>query len=398
MFTWVSNWFKSKSNTPKAVRTTGVEKTNAAFIGAIGIGGLALFVLLIYAISIGAIQGHRCSSILSILAVVILIAFASFAVGGVIGFLFGIPRTLQHSNGTSENENSNNSNYSNNTNLEQISDWLTKIMVGVGLTQIHKIIVKFNELSFSLGSSLETFIPRSEFAPVAGAIMIMFLIDGFLIVYLWTRLFLAKIQDASLNDKLNQRDNDDKQATSIANNQLNLPLGVKDFSVDDLFNTIKKATGTTISNIFFKAVNIRKLNWNGKPGSSIKNKMERTIPIFRTLIKLDRDLEFPENYAELGYALKDQTKPDYKEALDNLSTAIEGFKKTGNTQGIGIVYFNRAFCQIQLDDNFNQSKASADENYNLIKSDIDEAAKEDYVKQIVEKDETIKKWQELNKK
>jgi len=29
--------------------------------------------------------------------------------------------------------------YSGNTNLEQISDWLTKILVGVGLTQLREI-------------------------------------------------------------------------------------------------------------------------------------------------------------------------------------------------------------------------------------------------------------------
>jgi len=40
-----------------------------------------------------------------------------------------------------------------NTNLEQISDWLTKIIVGVGLTQFPQIIRGFQSLGIRWGSA-----------------------------------------------------------------------------------------------------------------------------------------------------------------------------------------------------------------------------------------------------
>src|ERR1700730_13401118 len=53
---------------------------------------------------------------------------ACMALGWAVGFLFGVPRVGSTPASTRIN-----------TNLEQISDWLTKILVGVGLTQLHKL-------------------------------------------------------------------------------------------------------------------------------------------------------------------------------------------------------------------------------------------------------------------
>ncbi|MFO0126287.1 MAG: hypothetical protein ACK54J_03520, partial [Pseudanabaena sp.] len=63
---------------------------------------------------------------------------ASFVLGFLIGFLFGVPRTVE-SNDPTLTKNSQTRVHAN-TNLEQISDWLTKILVGVGLTQIMPIL------------------------------------------------------------------------------------------------------------------------------------------------------------------------------------------------------------------------------------------------------------------
>lgn len=80
-------------------------------------------------------------------------AFACFSVGALIGFLFGIPRVLQQDvipvskpapsgvTATSPTTESSIDSYSLkvNTNLEQISDWLTKIFVGLGLVQLQRV-------------------------------------------------------------------------------------------------------------------------------------------------------------------------------------------------------------------------------------------------------------------
>jgi len=73
-----------------------------------------------------------------------LLSGAAMIVGGLFGFVFGIPRSLasissaiaQQSGGGQPAQQFN---VAANTNLEQISDWLTKVLVGVGLTQLDKV-------------------------------------------------------------------------------------------------------------------------------------------------------------------------------------------------------------------------------------------------------------------
>jgi tetratricopeptide (TPR) repeat protein len=109
-------------------------------------------------------------------------ALACLACGGFIGFLFGIPKVLQHEDGSA-------SQYSIriNTNLEQISDWLTKIIVGITLIQLEKAPERLNRASefiaYSLGGIGEKYF--------AGALLLYFSIGGFLGAYLLTRLFLT---------------------------------------------------------------------------------------------------------------------------------------------------------------------------------------------------------------
>src|SRR5690606_13665994 len=79
-------------------------------------------------------------------AVAFLEALAAFASGGITGFIFGIPRTMQKSTATDGH-----TEVHDNTNLEQISDWLTKILVGVGLTQINAIKSGFYTLAEQAG-------------------------------------------------------------------------------------------------------------------------------------------------------------------------------------------------------------------------------------------------------
>ncbi|NBD32497.1 MAG: hypothetical protein GVY17_05900 [Cyanobacteria bacterium] len=77
----------------------------------------------------------------SVYGTVAIVAVASLIGGGFVGFLFGVPRTLSQ-NGQENDPSS--SAIQANTNLEQISDWLTKILVGVSLTQIKAILSAIN--------------------------------------------------------------------------------------------------------------------------------------------------------------------------------------------------------------------------------------------------------------
>jgi hypothetical protein len=133
-----------------------------------------------------------------------LYAGAFFAAGALAGFLFGIPRSVPRrqsdraSTGkdpaaakdsaadTVENRRAE-SPFATNTNLEDISDWLTKIIVGLGLINLKEIPQKLKALSWYFaqvcGSGLCD--------PIALALMIHFFIAGFFLTYLMTRLYLT---------------------------------------------------------------------------------------------------------------------------------------------------------------------------------------------------------------
>jgi len=418
-------------------------------------GICASIILVFYAMGVAGCGSvlHIIHSFFNVLGIAIIIALAAFAFGGIIGFLFGIPHTNQPQQNntitapaagtppspgvpvaanTNANTNVNTSinpntqvqpqsisasnitanrpasNYTPSTNLEQIADWLTKIIIGVGLVQIHKIITQFNILCLSLGSSLDSIsnigcknlINATHSGPaVVGALVISFFIDGFLIVYLWTRWYLIGIQNsmddimANVDAKLQISDVNDKSAIDAANTQLNLPDNKPDIPVNDLYDAFKYASGNVISSIFFKTVSVRKQNWKD---DIAKSKMERVIPILQALIKLDSNFEFPENYAELGYALKDKRVPDYQGALTMLDKAISGFNNNDNIANKAITYFNRAYCRIKLDQNFLSNTASTDANKTLINSDLLEAGKEKYVANIIASDQDVTKWQKIN--
>ena len=401
-----------------------------AFIWSRNFGYAALIGLFFYAI--GEASGPQ--SFIDILGMVLALAFASFAAGGAVGFLFGIPHTTQPAppantaplTGTPPvatnpapgppatgattspqapasvvaTPRSNAVDFKPSTNLEQIADWLTKIIVGVGLTSIHRIIPQFNGLCISIGGSLDhKTVPGGHGAPVVGTILVLFSILGFLIVYLWTYLYLIGIQRSlacdiidTISGQIKETDRSDKEAIDLANTQLNLPEGATDLSVDDLANVFMKASDNVISSIFFKTVSTRKTHWKTEE----RFRVDRTVPIFKALIKMDTKFEYPGNYAELAYALKEMTKPDFAEALKTLDKAIEGFQAGNQVMNKGKLFFNRAYCKIRLDNNYTLNQPSTPENRASIQADLDIAEKDRTVAAKISADTDIINWKRLN--
>jgi CheY-like chemotaxis protein len=120
-----------------------------------------------------------------ILAVALLVAAGAFLAGGLLGFLFGIPRSLANPQGGEDDSISGAPQP--NTNLEQISDWLTKILVGVGLVQFTTLAQHAGELVEFLGPPLGGGALGESFA---AATLVVFGISGFLAFYLVTRIYL----------------------------------------------------------------------------------------------------------------------------------------------------------------------------------------------------------------
>ena len=139
---------------------------------------------------------------LSFTGVCSMVAGASLGIGSLLGFLFGIPRSLVNNReegnaqGNPEESPVNTGNrslhpiskhYSPNTNLEQISDWLTKILVGVGLTQLVNAWDYLSMLANNAASGMGD--PATPIFAIS--LILYYALCGFLFGYIWTRLKLA---------------------------------------------------------------------------------------------------------------------------------------------------------------------------------------------------------------
>lgn len=154
------------------------------------------FLMLLYALSFIVATPDRTgvTKALAFLSNSVLLATAFSALGGLLGFLFGVPRTLQQEAPSTNPPSATGSGSAAspisyqlrvNTNVEQISDWLTKIIVGVGLTQLTRFPQKLAEL----GEYLKLGFDGSAIFP--SMLVLYFSVYGFFAGYLLTRLFLA---------------------------------------------------------------------------------------------------------------------------------------------------------------------------------------------------------------
>ena len=272
----------------------------------------------------------------------IALGLAAWMLGGLLGFLFGIPRTLQQDISSPDpNRERGEITYQINTNLEQISDWLTKIIVGVGLVQLGSIGKWLTGFSVQIG---EGFLPGSAiaYAYILGAI-IYFLTSGFLLGYLWTRLFFGvAIRQADQGlvgrlEKWERNARNDAKALSLVTRQLNRSAGEAAVSEEDLKVAIANATKLTKTRIFYDAVAARRSD----------DRRAASIPVFQALIASDTEKVFHRNQAELAFAYKDKAAPNWPEAEKLLSEAIEIRDRLEEDDWYEYE-FNRAICRIQL--------------------------------------------------
>jgi hypothetical protein len=119
----------------------------------------------------------------SVLAAGLMLAGAAAVGGGLLGFLFGVPRATSAANGDKGRR------YRANTNLEEISDWLTKILVGVGLIQLGRLGNLGGSLLHGIAPALGG---TATSVPFGGALLCYFAVLGFLGGWLLTQLYLGR--------------------------------------------------------------------------------------------------------------------------------------------------------------------------------------------------------------
>jgi hypothetical protein len=336
-------------------------------------------------------------SFISTSSVGILVAGASALVGGLLGFLFGIPRTLQNEPNTERSMTS----YRANTNLEQISDWLTKILVGVGLTQLSIIPGKLKSLSAFVAQGLGG-TPKPSV--LATAIIVFYGVCGFLFGYLWTRIYLATaLKEADINalayqveqtgkklSELEVQATKDATALSLTQRHLNPHPDLKEVEIDKLMEAIIGASPSVKTTIFYKAWDVRTNNWRDN-----KPIMERTIPIFRALKKSDVNKEYHMNHGQLGFALKDKRDPNWAEAEAELTEAI-GIRGRWEEKGWLFYEFNRAICRIMLESTAADSKSREALREGIL-ADLRSSTHSEELQDLIQKEPNIVKWMTKHK-
>lgn len=317
-----------------------------------------------------------------VLATGLLTATASFAVGAFLGFLFGIPRSV----GTQATETkaavaktgdktagsvATVQQFAPNTNLEQISDWLTKILVGVGLVQVHQIGSAIDDLASGLTPGL-----GATTNAVAVALMVSFSITGFVSAYLFTRLRLQSAFElaTAIKQAVKERADTETSAIAVVQKQLD-PGGGEPPTLQELAGSLRAATPGIRAQAFFLAREQRRENWhnNAERGEN-RALVAPTIPVFEALIDCDPPGRYHRARAELGYALKDQENADPQGALVAFKKAIELRPETEAKQFF-LYEFNLAYCEIELDrQGFAVGKASADAIVNPVCANLAFAA------------------------
>ena len=135
-----------------------------------------------------------------------LISLASLLCGLLLGFVFGLPRVI------SENTSIYSNMYGDNSNLDQISDWLLKILIGVGIAELSRlpsILMHFKD-------HFEGQYPGS--GDVGVLLLVIFSVSGFLGGYLCTRRYAALIFMEGLSKQHNIEESMDKDKEDIKKN------------------------------------------------------------------------------------------------------------------------------------------------------------------------------------
>lgn len=139
------------------------------------------------------------------------------SVGSLLGFLFGMPRAVVAPSTIEENDSDAPRSYHPSTNLEQVSDRLTKILIGVGLVELRQIGGTLAAMGRSVVSSLKNTPLGTEL--VTQVVIVSFLIFGFIASFLWTRIYYGPLQTLTDHNLISRLQNTMKKFEDNLSNQ-----------------------------------------------------------------------------------------------------------------------------------------------------------------------------------
>ena len=214
-------------------------KKVAIWLSSVGIAAIGWVSIAVYS---GATQGPH----MQYLAVGILTSIAAALTGGLLGFLFGIPRYVSSGqlrfarpaptpppappnaaaptaapptpppppatppnaaapDAAAPNDEATAA-FEPSSNLAEVSDWLTKVLLGAGLVQLTQLSDPAVSLINSVGAGLTVVIPPNGAAKVAaGSIMLAYSVWGFMVTYIATTIWYKKQLEKDLEKDRQRR-------------------------------------------------------------------------------------------------------------------------------------------------------------------------------------------------
>jgi hypothetical protein len=323
----------------------GATKQQALFMRSLMVGGglllLGFILLLVFSMSADRDKGQ-------VFAAAVLTSAAALVVGALLGFLFALPRYREEE---SPGQPIRSSRLTVNANLEQISDWLTKILVGIGLIELGRIGPGLGNLVTDLGLA---FGGSPTARTTAGATLAFYSVMGFLMGYLLTRTLLTQILDEfmSLEQRADQASRlaahqgqklvTVTRAIDVASTMLRGAQG----SPEELAQLLKDADESVRSTIFSMVQQQQYLNWAWEVEEEADVKLNKqsaliwTIPVLRAFTAaIPND---PKYHGELGIVLKDAYGLDNPEARRELELAVELASEGYSNDRAGWWHYNLA--------------------------------------------------------
>jgi hypothetical protein len=312
-----------------------------------------------------------------------LVAGSFFVSGVLIGYLFGLrPASVSVSQSSNPRANPH-------TNLEEIADWLTKLILGAGLVELTNLERPIAQFAKFVATGVDPFPPHENgpqaSAAVALSIMCFFAGSGLLYGYFWTRYELAIVSDSEVADS---------PALALVERWLNQPTITSKQDRVDMMTAVRCASAADKARIFQQTEQYRK--------PSTREVNDRSLPILEALVEADLQEVFHQYRAGYAMALMGKTRDpgdsdDYlSRALKLLGAAIRIRDRSGE-KGSKEYELARAVCKICLDPNFKEGQQSSAVEEQSITADLDSAkdVSED-VRDIVDKDHVLASWRLLN--
>lgn len=187
----------------------------------------------------------------------------------------------------------------------------------------------------------------------------------------------AKKTAQETKQQMSQMQELDTRAMALVSQQFDENSDAQD--VLELKEAVKAASLRARFDIFKEARAVRQENWKKNPSL-----MERSIPVFEALIENTAGEQYHRTHAQLGYALKDKTQPDWQRAYEELNKAIE-LRDADGVKGFLIYEFNRALCGIALNHDPTE-----------VRKDVTAAASRSYLKGMMKESQEFKDWAQAN--